>query len=79
MNTLSEKYFQTISLCNLYDDAVKHGLQSCYYNKFSLINEYIVRAVQVYFSKKFMEKEYLEKTLLYHKILVLLILKSLKI
>lgn len=67
VNTLSEKYFQTISLCNLYDDAVKHGLQSCYYNKFSLINEYIVRAVQVYFSKKFMEKEYLEKTLLYHK------------
>lgn len=52
VNPLGYKYFKDVNIDNLFNEAKSNGLQNSYYDKYSFINEYVVRAVQVYFSEK---------------------------
>ena len=67
VNPLGYKYFKDVNIDNLFNEAKSHGLQNCYYDKYSFINEYVVRAVQVYFSEKFMEPDYVLRNIKYHQ------------
>ncbi len=61
INPLGYKYFKDIDLSNLFKEAKISGLQSCYNNNLTLINEYVVRAIQIYLGNKYMDKDYMKK------------------
>ena len=67
VNPLGYKYLKNVNIDNLFNEAKSHGLQNCYYDKYSFINEYVVRAIQVYFSEKFMEPDYVLRNIKYHQ------------
>lgn len=67
MNSLGEKYFKDVDLSNLYEDAKKHGLQFLYKDILTVINEYMVRAVQIYLGKKYVEEEFMKRHVEYNK------------
>ena len=67
VNPLGYKYFKNVNIDNLFNEAKSHGLQNCYYDKYYFINEYVVRAIQVYFSEKFMEPDYVLRNIKYHQ------------
>ena len=62
-----ENNLKNVNIDDLFNEAKSHGLQNCYYDKYSFINEYVVRAIQVYFSEKFMEPDYVLRNIKYHQ------------
>ena len=62
-----EEYFKDVNIDNLFNEAKSNGLQNSYYDKYSFINEYVVRAVQVYFSEKIMEPDYVLRNIKNHQ------------
>ena len=67
VNPLGYKYFKDVNIDNLFNEAKSNGLQNSYYDKYSFINEYVVRAVQVYFSEKIMEPDYVLRNIKNHQ------------
>ena len=67
MNPLGYKYFKDIKLDYLYNNSKENGLQECYDNATVVINEYMVRAVQIYLPSKYFEKEITKKIIERHK------------
>ena len=67
-NPLGYKYFNEESIKNIEEESRENGLENCY-NGITVINEYMVRAVQEYLSKKYLPKEYynIEKRINWHK------------
>lgn len=63
INPLGNKYFKELNIDNVINECKENGLQTSYYNKITIINEYTVRAVQLYFVKKYMETDYYERHL----------------
>ena len=59
-----EQHFDYESLIN---EALKNGLQNCYNNWITLINEYMVRAVQIFLDIDIMEKDYIKQLILNHQ------------
>ena len=64
---IDKKYFKDVNIDNLFNEAKSNGLQNSYYDKYSFINEYVVRAVQVYFSEKIMEPDYVLRNIKNHQ------------
>lgn len=56
-NPLGYKYFSDKDFTNLFNESKQNGLESCYNNGVTIINEYMVRAVQVFLSNKYLPKE----------------------
>lgn len=67
MNPLGYKYFKDIDLSNLFEEAKINGLQFFYNNSLVVINEYMVRAVQIYLGNKYMDKDYMKRHIKYNK------------
>ena len=67
LNPLGQEYFQNIDLSNVFNEALKNGLQNCYNNWITLINEYMVRAVQIFLDIDIMEKDYIKQLILNHQ------------
>lgn len=67
MNPLGDKYFENVDLTAFYKQAKENGLDSCYNNPVVLINEYIVRAVQFYLGKKYLEPDDIASMVEWHK------------
>lgn len=61
INPLGYQYFKNVDMSNLLEDAKKNGLPSYYNDAIVVINEYVVRAVQIYLGKKYMENEYMKR------------------
>lgn len=56
-NPLGYKYFNNDSIRNIEEESIQNGLEDCY-RGITVINEYMVRAVQMYLSKKYIPTEY---------------------
>ena len=56
-NPLGYKYFNDDSIKNIEEESIQNGLEDCY-RGITVINEYMVRAVQMYLSKKYIPNEY---------------------
>lgn len=56
-NPLGYKYFNNIDISDIVNESKKNGLESSY-DGIAAINEYMVRAVQVYLTNKYLPKEY---------------------
>lgn len=67
MNPLGEKYFENVDLSAFYKHAKENGLDTCYNNQVVLINEYMVRAVQFYLGKKYLEPSDIAPMVEWHK------------
>lgn len=67
VNPLGNKYFSTIEIPNIQEETIASGLNQCYFKKETIINEYVVRAVEIYLSDKYNEIKDLTKFLEYHK------------
>lgn len=67
MNPLGEKYFANADLTDFYRQAKENGLDSCYNNPVVLINEYMVRAVQFYLGRKYLEPDDIAPMVEWHK------------
>lgn len=67
INPLGYKYFGNIDLHNLVIDSINNGLERCYGKTTTIINEYVVRAVQVYLCRIYMENDYILRELARHK------------
>ncbi|MDE7194137.1 MAG: DUF4932 domain-containing protein [Oscillospiraceae bacterium] len=67
MNPLGEKYFANADLTDFYRQAKENGLDSCYNNPVVLINEYMVRAVQFYLGRKYLDPEDIVPMVEWHK------------
>lgn len=59
VNSLGKKYFSSKDLKYLLINSKENGLAEWYTNSIILINEHIVRAVQIILGKKIFEKEYI--------------------
>lgn len=57
INPLGEKYFGDVKLSNLFNNAKENGLESCYNLSLTMLNEYVVRAVQIYLGSKYFDEE----------------------
>lgn len=60
-NPLGEKYFQNINMDSFYNEARMYGLENCYTDAITLINEYVVRSISIYLLLPFIKEEYIEK------------------
>lgn len=67
MNPLGEKYFKNTDLTEFYREAKENGLSSCYNNPIVLINEYMVRAVQFYLGRNFLDPDDIAPMIDWHK------------
>lgn len=67
MNPLGEKYFGNVDLSAFYRQAKENGLASCYNNPIVLINEYMVRAVQFYLGRNYLEPDEIAPMIEWHK------------
>lgn len=67
LNPLGEKYFENVDLTAFFKNAIENGLDSCYNNPIVLINEYMVRAVQFYLGKKYLNPKDIESMIEWHK------------
>ena len=67
INPLGYKYFKDINIEKILEEAIANNLEDCYCNQVILINEYLVRGIQVYLASKYMEKDYIERQIFYHK------------
>ena len=67
INKLGQKYFQNIDLGNVFNESKNSGLQNCYENYITLINEYMVRAIQIFLDLKIMEKDFVKFQILNHQ------------
>lgn len=56
-NPLGYKYFNNIDISNIVNESKENGLENSY-DGITVINEYVVRAVQVYLTTKYLPKEY---------------------
>ena len=67
INPLGRKYFKDIDFNSLFLEAKEDGLESCYTDMLTLINEYCVRAVSIYLVKKAIGEQLYEKRIEWDK------------
>lgn len=67
VNPLGEKYFKNINLNGILINSKKNGLEACYNGFITLINEYMVRAIQIILSSHFFEKDYIQRHIKWQK------------
>ena len=56
-NPLGYKYFDENNIKKIEEESIQNGLEDCYHG-ITIINEYMVRVVQMYLSKKYIPNEY---------------------
>ena len=67
VNPLGNKYFSTIEIPQMKEEAINNGLDKCYYKEETIANEYVVRAIETYLSKMYLGTQYFHKSLDNHK------------
>ena len=58
VNPLGKKYFGNLELEEVVKSSQENGLERCYNGLVTLINEYVVRAIQVVLSSRYLEDSY---------------------
>lgn len=67
INPLGHQYFKDVDLNNLFEDAKINGLQIGYNSSLTVINEYIVRAAQIYLGNKYLDEDYMKRHIKYNQ------------
>lgn len=67
VNPLGNKYFSSLEISRIKDEAINNGLDKCYYEGIIIVNEYVVRAIETYLSKIYLGTKYFYKSLDDHK------------
>lgn len=62
-NPLGMKFFQNEEMLSFFEESKENGLELCYNNPIATINEYVVRAIQIYLTSNYIDEERTKKSI----------------
>lgn len=62
-NPLGIKFFQNEDMVCFFEESKENGLESCYNTPIIAINEYVVRAIQIYMISKYIDDERIKRSI----------------